>query len=111
MRLGRGAGNALMVTGAVIVLVFGFVALRLGLSASVVTTYRGYDIYYDDYKDARNLLPYFIGSGDIPGDFWSVSSAKAAIDDYLGPPASTNSPPNAKVNGPYSGKVGYQIFF
>ena len=99
-----------MAIGAVIILVFGFVAPRLGFT-SVVTSYRGYDIYYSELKDQRGLPPYFIGGGDIPGDFWSISAAKAAIDSYLGPSAPTNSPPNAKVNGPYSGKVGYQIFF
>ena len=95
-----------MLTGLVFILVDVSGIFGPSMSAIVEETYRGYDIYYDDYKASKGLPPFFIGGGDIPGDFWTRADAKAAIDDYLGPPPAENQAPIAKANVPSSGTEG-----
>ena len=94
-------GRIMLALGVGILLLCG---VFVSLDASLVTTYRGYPIYYEQESH------YYTISG-LGGLYDYVSDAKDAIDDYLGPPAPTNSAPHAECGGPYSGKTGKTIYF
>jgi len=74
------------------------------LDAYPAATYRGYTIYY-----STETHVYYIAG--IPGTYSTLDEAKAAIDEYLGPPPPENQDPHAECDGPYSGYVGETIYF
>lgn len=76
------------------------------LDAYLITTYRGYDIYYEPSTQC-----YFVAASWSKVCYSTLAAAKKGIDDYLGPPPAENKPPVAVIDGPYSGEVGKSIYF